>query len=67
MGRVMRALHRNAEAEKYFEKTIEYDPSFKYAYYQLGTLLQKRGDTARASFLLERFKVLDQTNEKAAP
>jgi tetratricopeptide (TPR) repeat protein len=60
MGRVMRALHRNAEAEKYFEKTIAADPSFKYAFYQLATLLQKRGDTARAAVYLNRFNVLSR-------
>jgi tetratricopeptide (TPR) repeat protein len=67
MGRVMRALHRNAEAEKYFEKTIEYDPSFKYAYYQLGTLAQRRGDHARASFLLDHFRVLNGENGNNKP
>ncbi len=67
MGRVMRALHRNQEAEKYFEKTVESDPSFKYAYYQLGTLAQKRGDSARAAVLLNRFKVLNGESEKSPP
>jgi tetratricopeptide (TPR) repeat protein len=67
MGRVMRELHRNAEAEKFFEKTIESDPSFKYAYYQLGTLAQKRGDSARAAFLLNRFKVLNREAQKSPP
>jgi len=64
MGRVMRALHRNAEAEKYFEKTIDADPSFANAYYQLGSLVQKRGDSARAAVLLDRFKVLTEATEK---
>ena len=64
MGRVMRATHRNAEAERYFEKAIDADPSFANAYYQLGTLLQKRGDNARATLLLDRFKVLTENTEK---
>jgi tetratricopeptide (TPR) repeat protein len=64
MGRVMRALHRNAEAEKYFEKTIDVDASFANAYYQLGTLLQKRGENARAAVLLNRFKILMETTEQ---
>ena len=67
MGRVQRVLHRNSEAEKYFEKTIEVDPSFPQAYYQLGTLLQKRGETARASLLLYRFKALTEKNKKSNP
>jgi tetratricopeptide (TPR) repeat protein len=67
MGRVLRALHRNDEAEKYFEKTIESDPSFKYAYYQLGTLLQKRGETARAAVYLNRFNALNGENKKVSP
>jgi tetratricopeptide (TPR) repeat protein len=64
MGRVMRALHRDAEAEKYLEKTIEVDPSFPNAYYELGTLLQKRGEKARAAALLNRFKVLSETTQQ---
>jgi len=67
MGRVLRALHRNDEAEKYFEKTIEADPSFKYAYYQLGTLAQKRGDSSRAAFFLGRFKALNGDNKPVSP
>jgi len=67
MGRVLQALHREAEAEKYFEKTIEVDPSFPYAYYDLGKLLQKRGDNARAAVLLDRFKVLTEKNPKSTP
>jgi len=67
MGRVMRALHRNAEAEKYFEKTIDADPAFANAYYQLGTLVQKRGDSARATVLLDRFKVLTEKTKKTTP
>ncbi len=67
MGRVLQALHRDAEAEKYFEKTIEVDPSFPYAYYDLGKLLQKRGENARAAPLLGRFKVLTEKNPKSNP
>ena len=52
------------EAEKYFEKTIEVDASFANAYYQLGTLLQKRGENARAAMLLDRFKVLTEKTEQ---
>ncbi len=64
MGRVLRALHRDAEAEKYFETTIEVDPSFPSAYYELGKLLQKRGDKARAALLLDRFKTLSETTQQ---
>jgi tetratricopeptide (TPR) repeat protein len=67
MGRVLRALHRNAEAEKYFEKTIEVDPSYPFPYYELATLLQKRGENARAAVLLERFKVLNEKNKQSTP
>jgi tetratricopeptide (TPR) repeat protein len=64
MGRVMRALHRDAEAEKYFQTTIDADPSFPSAYFQLGRLLQKRGEKARAAVLLNRFKILMETTEQ---
>lgn len=67
MGRVLRALHRDGEAEKYFEKTIELDPSFPHPYYELATLLQKRGENARAAVLMDRFKVLDTKNKQNTP
>jgi tetratricopeptide (TPR) repeat protein len=67
MGRVMRALNRNAEAETYFQNTVDADPSFQYAYYQLGTLAQKRGDTTRASLLMDRFKVLSDKSKASTP
>lgn len=60
MGRVMSALHRNAAAEKYFEKTVELDPSYSYAYYQLGQLMEERGARARGAVLLNRFKELSE-------
>jgi tetratricopeptide (TPR) repeat protein len=37
-GRAMRLLHRHLEAEKYFQRTVQADPSYTYAYYQLATL-----------------------------
>jgi len=67
MGRALRALHRDAEAEKYFEKTIEVDPSFPYPYYELATLLQKRGENARAAVLMDRFKVLNEKTKQSTP
>jgi tetratricopeptide (TPR) repeat protein len=67
MGRVMRALNKNREAEIYFQKTIEADPLFRYAYYQLGTLVGRRGDYSRAAALLEQFKVLNENSKGSAP
>jgi tetratricopeptide (TPR) repeat protein len=67
MGRVLRALQRDADAEKYFEKTIEVDPSFPYPYYELAKLLQKRGENARAAVLLERFKDLTEKTKQITP
>ncbi len=57
-GRAMRLLKRYKEAQKYFEKTIEVDPSYSYAYYQLATLVREAGDGERASTLMNRYKVL---------
>jgi Tfp pilus assembly protein PilF len=67
MGRVLRALHRDVDAEKYFEKTIEIDSSFPYPYYELATLLQKRGENARAAALMDRFKVLNEETKRSTP
>jgi tetratricopeptide (TPR) repeat protein len=67
MGRALRALRRDAEAEKYFEKTIQLDPSFSSAYYQLATLMRDRGDRDRATVLMAQFKALvDKENKTGA-
>jgi tetratricopeptide (TPR) repeat protein len=57
-GRAMRALNREQEAEKYFAKTIASDPSYSYAYYQLATLLLKRGDGQGGAALMNKYKAL---------
>ena len=57
-GRAMRSLKRYPEAQKYFEKTISIDPSYSYAYYQLATLVRERGDSERASLLMDKYKAL---------
>lgn len=54
----MRALNRDQEAEKYFDKTISCDPTYSYAYYQLATLVLKRGDAQRAAILMAKYKTL---------
>jgi tetratricopeptide (TPR) repeat protein len=64
MGRALRALRRDAEAEKYFEKTIQLEPSFSSAYYQLATLMRDRGDRDRARVLMAQFKALVDKEKK---
>jgi tetratricopeptide (TPR) repeat protein len=64
MGRALCALKRNAGAEKYFEKTIQLEPSFSSAYYQLATLIRNRGDRERATVLMAQFKALVDKEEK---
>ena len=54
----MRFLKRIEEAETYFQKTIEADPTYAYAYYQLATLLRERGDRQRAAALMAQYKTL---------
>lgn len=57
-GRATRALKHDDEARTYFERTIAADPSYTYAYYQLGTLLREKGDEQRAALLLDKYKSL---------
>jgi Tfp pilus assembly protein PilF len=64
MGRALRALRRNDEAEKYFEKAIQLDPSYSSAYYQLATLIRNRGDRDRATVLFAQFKALAEKEKK---
>jgi tetratricopeptide (TPR) repeat protein len=64
MGRALSGLRRNPEAEKYFEKTIQLEPSFSSAYYQLATLIRNRGDRDRATALMAQFKALVDKKEK---
>lgn len=62
MGRAMRGLKHNAEAEEYFEKTIAADPQYSYAYFQLAALAKIRGDQVRASELMQTYKALMKRN-----
>lgn len=57
-GRATRFLKRNNEAEAYFQKTIEADSTYVYAYYQLATLVRERGDQKRAAALMAQYKTL---------
>jgi tetratricopeptide (TPR) repeat protein len=64
MGRALRALGRQQEAAKYFEKAIELDPSFPSAYYHLATLMRDRGDQERFRVLISRFRALTRESER---
>jgi tetratricopeptide (TPR) repeat protein len=57
-ARAMRLLNRRIEAEKYFQRTIEADPTYTYAYYQLATLARERGDEERAAAMMQKYKLL---------
>jgi tetratricopeptide (TPR) repeat protein len=65
MGRALRALKRNSEAEGFFERTIEADPQYSYAYFQLAALARAKGDQARASALMQKYKSLMDKNTSA--
>lgn len=56
MGRALRALGQDSEAEGFFEKAIQSDPSFSSAYYQLAMLMRARGDDGRFAALIGQFK-----------
>lgn len=57
-GRATRFQKRYEEAAKYFQKTVDADPTYAYAYYQLATLAQQKGDRQRASVLMDKYKAL---------
>jgi tetratricopeptide (TPR) repeat protein len=61
-GRATRSLKRYDEAAQYFQKAIDVDPSYTYAYYQLATLVQQKGDEKRAAMLMDKYKTLSDSN-----
>ena len=65
MGRALRALGQDTEAEGFFEKAIQSDPSFSSAYYQLAMLMRARGDDSRFTALIGQFKASLEKGKKA--
>ena len=66
MGRALRALGRDTEAEGCFEKAIQLDPSFSSAYYQLAMLMRDRRDQGRFTDLIARFRASVEKGKKPA-
>lgn len=66
MGRALRALHRNAEAEKFFQNTVDADPANANAYYQLAIIARNRGDRERSEAFMQKFKSLSEKEKKLA-
>ena len=60
LGRTMRALNRDDEAERYFAKALELDPNYASACLALAPLVRRHGDLRRAAELLARFQILRQ-------
>ncbi len=52
-------LSRTAEAEPYLREALRYDSRLPQAHYQLGVLLEKRGDDKVAAAEMERAAALD--------
>jgi tetratricopeptide (TPR) repeat protein len=59
LGALMARLNRLPEAEPLFRESLQFDPSFAQAHYQLGLLLQKQGKTTLAIDELKRAAILD--------
>ena len=54
LGVLLRQRGELTEADALFREAIGYDASFARAHYELGLLLEQRGDTAGATQALER-------------
>jgi tetratricopeptide (TPR) repeat protein len=61
LGRSLRQIGQVADAQGYFEKTIEIDPDCKSAYYALSTLLRAH-DPDKSGILMRRFEELRSRN-----
>lgn len=64
LGRALRFVGRNSEAEVYLGKTVELDPSYTEAYYILSILARKRGAVALANDYLGKFEELRSIEKK---
>lgn len=64
LGRTMRRLGRDAEAESYLATAIKLDPSYTNAYWILSTLTRKRGARALAATYLDEFQRLKEKDKK---
>ena len=59
LGRKQEYLDREAEAMSSYERTIELDPAYLLAHYNLAVILQKRGQTDEAIVSLRRVAAID--------
>jgi tetratricopeptide (TPR) repeat protein len=67
LGKSLRRLDRPDESRDHLERAMALDPSESGPYFELGMLLQKRGDRARARQLLDRYKIMKEQERPGPP
>jgi tetratricopeptide (TPR) repeat protein len=67
LGRALRNLDQIAEAQASLEQSIALDPNDPAPHYELATLLNRKGDRARARALFERFESLRKRSVAEVP